>query len=79
MRQKVTRTLGIKHYQGENPPSGVLIDIFFKKRPDAEPAISITDAEGKTIRDFKLTMEPGLQRLVWNFQPTKTPAASFPP
>jgi len=79
MRPKLTRSLGIKHYYGDNPPNGAIIDIFFKTAPKEDAVLAITNPDGKTIREFKVAKESGLQRIVWNLHPAKFPQGQFRP
>lgn len=79
VRPKETRSLGIKHFHGENPPSGAVIDYYFRKAPEGGPNLRITDPEGKTVAQIKLVGEAGLHRIVWNLQQPKTPLGTFRP
>lgn len=66
-RTRASRALGIKQFYGENPPSGVVLQVFFAKPPEMEPRLTITDKEGKTVREFKVPRDAGLHRVVWGF------------
>jgi photosystem II stability/assembly factor-like uncharacterized protein len=54
-------------YAAANPPYGVPITYYQKAPQPQAPAVTILDAEGRTVRVLKGTNKAGLNRIVWNF------------
>ena len=65
-------------FLGANPPNGAIIDYFLKTKPDAKERvrITITDANGKVVREMNGTKEAGLNRVVWDM---RTRSLAAPP
>jgi hypothetical protein len=61
---------GHKFFVGENPPYGSLINYYLKTKPaDAEKVmISIEDGQGKKVREFEGTKDPGINRVAWDLR-----------
>ncbi len=63
---------------GTNPPNGVVINYYFKDKPDTNSVkLEITDKEGNRIRAFKpegkkgepkIKIEKGMNKFVWNMR-----------
>jgi photosystem II stability/assembly factor-like uncharacterized protein len=61
---------GHKTFLGQNPPNGALIHYSLKAALDARERvrITITDKEGKTVRELDGTRDAGLNRVVWDLR-----------
>ncbi len=78
-RLRPLRSLGSKHYAGENPPYGAQIHYYIKEAVQEVPTLTITDVEGKKIAQVKGAQTPGLHRLTWRLSQSKAPASDFRP
>jgi photosystem II stability/assembly factor-like uncharacterized protein len=70
---------GHKVFLGPNPPNGALIQYYLKTKPDEKERvrITITDKDGKTVREVPGTKEAGINRVVWDLRArTIVPPAS---
>jgi photosystem II stability/assembly factor-like uncharacterized protein len=61
---------GHKIFLGPNPPNGALIQYYLKTKPEEKERvrITITDKDGKTVRDLPGTKEAGINRVVWDLR-----------
>ena len=61
---------GHKLFLGPNPPNGALIGYSLKTKPGARDRvrISISDKDGKPVRDIEGTKEAGINRVVWDLR-----------
>lgn len=58
-------------YSGENRPMGALLTYYASEASGKDSlVVSISDRDGKVIREMKTTAKPGINRLVWD-QKTK--------
>ncbi len=76
---------------GKNPPSGSIIYYYLRQKPEKEVRLEFLDAKGQLVRTFSssdkpaageagmlLSVEPGLNRFVWNMRypdATRVPGA----
>jgi photosystem II stability/assembly factor-like uncharacterized protein len=69
---------GHKLFLGPNPPNGALVTYYLKSKPDEKERvrISISDKDGKVIREMDGEKEPGVNRVVWNL---RTRSVTAPP
>jgi photosystem II stability/assembly factor-like uncharacterized protein len=66
---------GDLYFKGENPPKGAMIHFFFKTRPDKPATLEISDMTGRQKTVYLLDdIEPGITRLLWDFQFDPPPA-----
>ena len=68
---------GHRIFLGPNPPNGALVTYFLKAKPDEKERvrISISDKDGKVLREMDGEKEPGINRVVWNFRTRSVTAA----
>jgi hypothetical protein len=61
---------GHKIFLGPNPPNGALIQYYLKTKPEEKERvrITITDKDGKTVRDLPGAKEAGINRVVWDLR-----------
>jgi photosystem II stability/assembly factor-like uncharacterized protein len=64
-----------KHFRAQNPPGGTAISYYLKTPPDGDVKLTISDLNGRTIRELDGTKETGINRVQWNLAPTATPGA----
>ncbi len=57
-----------KVYAAKNPTYGMILNAYFKTKPEERPKISIKDKRGETIFKLDLTSKEGFQRKTWNLQ-----------
>jgi hypothetical protein len=57
-----------KVYAAKNPNYGMVVNVYFKTKPEERPKISIKDKRGETIFTLQLLRKEGLQRKTWNLQ-----------
>jgi hypothetical protein len=61
--------LGQKTWRGENPPAGALITYYLKDQPPGEVNVSITDKDGKVVRQMRrVPDEAGVNRVSWDLR-----------
>jgi len=66
---------GNLYFKGENPPAGALIDFYCKVPPKKPGTLEISDISGRQKTTFLLDkIEPGINRLAWDFAWDPTPA-----
>jgi len=53
---------------GTNPKYGAAINYWLKAAPQSAPAITIADAQGKTVRTLQGTRFAGLNRVYWDLR-----------
>jgi photosystem II stability/assembly factor-like uncharacterized protein len=70
--------IGQKVFLGPNPPSGALITYYLKSKPDSKEKVKVTisDKDGKVIRDLDGTKEAGVNRVNWDL---RTQSVTEPP
>jgi hypothetical protein len=59
---------GHKVFLAPNPPEGALIRYYLKAKPQAEVAITISDAAGRVVRELKGPKEVGINRANWDLR-----------
>jgi len=61
---------GHQVFFGENPPNGAAITYFLKSKPakDEKVKITITDKNGKVVREMDGDDDPGVNRVVWDLR-----------
>jgi photosystem II stability/assembly factor-like uncharacterized protein len=61
---------GQKVFFGANPPNGALIHYYLKTKPEEKERVRITisDKDGKVVRDLDGTKDVGVNRVVWNLR-----------
>ena len=57
---------GHQFFIADNPPEGALLHIYAKEAGEA--GITITAADGSTVRSLKADLEPGLNRANWDLR-----------
>jgi photosystem II stability/assembly factor-like uncharacterized protein len=61
--------LGQKTWRGENPPAGALITYYLKDQPPGEVNVSITDKDGKVVRQMRrVPDDAGVNRVAWDLR-----------
>ena len=66
---------GNLYFKGENPPGGAMIHVYFKTKPDKPATLEISDITGRQKTVYLLdNIEPGITRLLWDFQFDPAPA-----
>ncbi len=55
-------------YAAPNPSYGMILNAYFKAKPEEKPRILIKDKRGETIFQLELMIKEGLQRKNWNLQ-----------
>jgi photosystem II stability/assembly factor-like uncharacterized protein len=58
---------GHKRFTGENPPDGAAIH-YLVSAPANDVRLKVLDGDGKTMREFTASGEPGLYRVVWDLR-----------
>jgi hypothetical protein len=58
-------------FRGENPPEGALINFWIRRYTGDEVKIAITNAAGQPVANLTAPGTPGINRVPWNFKPTK--------
>ncbi len=58
-------------FRGENPPEGALLTFFLRDYSGDEVKLSVTNASGQPVANFKLPGTPGLNRVAWDLRLTK--------
>ena len=67
--------LGQRKWTGENPPIGALITYQLKSQPVGEVNVTITDAEGRTVRRLRrVADDAGTNRVAWDLRMDPPPA-----
>jgi photosystem II stability/assembly factor-like uncharacterized protein len=64
-RQVQLRRLGIKSYNGSNPPYGTPIAFHLRDEPSTAPLLTITDRKGKQVAEWSGAKSAGLQQWQW--------------
>ncbi len=59
---------GAKNFRGENPQPGTAISYFLAKEPAGDVKITISDINGRVLRNVNGTKEVGLNRIQWNLR-----------
>jgi photosystem II stability/assembly factor-like uncharacterized protein len=69
---------GHKAFFGPNPPNGALIDYYLKTKPEEKERVRITvsDKDGKVVRELDGTKDAGVNRVVWDL---RTRSVTAPP
>ena len=68
--------LGQKRWVGENPPPGALITYYLKSQPQGQVDITITDKDGRIVRQMRrVADDAGMNRVAWDLQ-LNSPAGS---
>jgi photosystem II stability/assembly factor-like uncharacterized protein len=69
---------GHKTFLGPNPPNGALVTYFLKSKPAEKEKvkITVTNKEGKVVREIDGTGDPGVNRVTWDL---RTRSAAEPP
>lgn len=71
---------GAKNFRGNNPPPGTSISYYLSAAPEGDVKITISDINGKVLRNLTGTKEVGLNRVAWNLRgdPPQRPAGMRP-
>lgn len=74
-------TGGAKNFRGENPQPGTAISYYLGKEPAGDVKITISDINGKVLRNINGTKKAGLNRIQWNLRgdPPPRPPGFGPP
>jgi photosystem II stability/assembly factor-like uncharacterized protein len=61
---------GAKVFFGPNPPNGALIHYYLKSKPGEKERvrITVTDKDGKLVRELDGTKDVGVNQVVWNLR-----------
>ncbi|MGE0886335.1 MAG: hypothetical protein AB7P14_22600 [Blastocatellales bacterium] len=59
---------GQKNFRGENPDQGTAISYYLNAAPSGDVKITISDINGKVVRNIDGTKEAGLNRVQWNLR-----------
>ncbi len=59
---------GAKNFQGANPQQGTAISYYLAREPGSDVRITISDINGKVLRNITGTKETGLNRVQWNLR-----------
>jgi photosystem II stability/assembly factor-like uncharacterized protein len=59
---------GAKHFRGANPAPGTAIGYYLKSAASGDVKITISDINGKVLRNLKGTTDAGLSRVQWNLR-----------
>lgn len=59
---------GQKNFRGENPDQGTAISYYLNSAPSGDVKITISDINGKVVRNIDGTKEAGLNRVQWNLR-----------
>src|SRR2546426_457551 len=70
---------GQKLFVGENAPRGASINYYLKTAPMGEVKLSVTDVNGRVIRNLEATKMAGLNRVEWNLAPNPPARAAGAP
>ena len=57
---------GASVYQGENPPTGAMIDYWLAEEQPGGVSITINDASGEVVREVRSPGRAGVNRALWN-------------
>ena len=73
--------IGQQSFFGPNPPNGAIITYYLKNKPaDKEKVkITITDKDGKYVRDMDGTTDAGMNRVTWDLRTRSVTAAPREP
>lgn len=71
---------GAKHFRGQNPQPGTVISYFLSSLPSGDVKVTISDINGKVLRNINGSKEIGLNRVQWNLRgdPPPRPAGMRP-
>ncbi|HEY9383982.1 MAG TPA: hypothetical protein VIP80_10735, partial [Gemmatimonadales bacterium] len=72
-QQAGSRTGGQKVFIGENPPRGTTINYYLKTAAMGDVKLTITDVNGRVIRNLEGSKNAGLNRVEWNLSPNPPP------
>ncbi|HXW07180.1 MAG TPA: hypothetical protein VD833_18235 [Vicinamibacterales bacterium] len=61
-----------KHFRGQNPPGGTAISYYLGADATGDVKITITDLDGRVVRDMEGTKHAGINRVQWNLLPNPT-------
>jgi hypothetical protein len=72
-QQAGSRTGGQKVYIGENPPRGTALGYYLKTPASGEVTLTVTDFNGRVIRNLEGSKAAGLNRVMWDLSPNPPP------
>jgi hypothetical protein len=72
--QKVDGLGAAKHFRGQNPLGGTAISYYLKSAASGDVKITISDLNGRVIREMDGTKDAGINRVQWNLAPNPPPA-----
>jgi hypothetical protein len=75
-QQAGQHTGGQKIFVGENASRGTAIHYYLKTAPMGEVKLTITDVNGRVIRNLDGSKNAGLNRVEWNLAPNPPPQAA---
>jgi photosystem II stability/assembly factor-like uncharacterized protein len=78
-RQEVKQNVGNKAFYGENAPYGAGMYVHLSETPAQPPRVTIVNAEGKSVAEFKAAQAAGLQRWQWSLNRANTKKSVFNP
>ena len=53
---------------GTNPPDGVVVNYYLKKRPEGDLMLTFLDANGEVISSFPGMARPGMNSFIWDMR-----------
>jgi photosystem II stability/assembly factor-like uncharacterized protein len=71
--QKADGLGAAKHFRAQNPAAGTAISYYLKSAVTGDVKITITDVNGRVIREMDGTKDAGINRVQWNLAPTPAP------
>jgi hypothetical protein len=72
-QQAGQRLGGQRVFAGENPPRGTAISYYLKSPATAEVKLTISDVNGRVIRNLDGSRDAGINRVQWNLAPNPPP------
>lgn len=77
----LSRSLGgAKHFRAQNPEAGTAMSYYLKNAPSGDVKITISNIDGKVVRNLEGTKNAGMNRVQWNLRGDPPPRpANLPP
>ncbi|MBI4471046.1 MAG: hypothetical protein HY646_00150, partial [Acidobacteria bacterium] len=70
-----------RFFTGPNPPHGAILNYYLRSAAAGDVKLTITDSEGRTVRELAGTKDAGINRVVWDMRhagPAGLPTARGP-